>query len=317
MTDTLAKLTDTTPLSPEVRALASGAKSDNTKHAYKKNWNRFVAWCGANSMRSLPAAPNVVAEYLRSMMLDGLKAASMQLALVAIRHAHALSGLPSPTVDTLVKETFSGIKRKIGKRQTRKTPLVVELLRPAVDAIPTDTLVGKRDAALLLLGFAGALRRSELTELLVEDVVFLPQGLELTLRRSKTDQEGAGSTKAIPYAQGAACCPVLHLRDWLQAAGISTGPLFRRVDQWGHVGVARMDGKSVARIVKHWVNASGLNEADFSGHSMRAGFVTSAHEAGKLEADSMAHTGHKSTREYRKYIRPIDRWKRNPVTGLL
>jgi integrase len=179
-----------------------------------------------------------------------------------------------------------------------------------------DNLRGIRDRALLLVGFAGAFRRSELVALDVADVALTPEGLLLTLRRSKTDQEGAGRQVAIPFGSRAETCPVRALRAWLDATAITEGPVFRWVHGRRSVSSMRLTGQSIALVVKKYAAAAGLNVADFSGHSLRAGFVTSAARAGEPERRIMRQTGHKSIEMVLRYVRQANAFTDNAALSL-
>jgi integrase len=201
-----------------------------------------------------------------------------------------------------VRTILKGIRRTKGTAQTAKAPAVVPVLIAMVETLP-DTLIGIRDRALLLVGFAGAFRRSELVSLDVADLQFAQEGAILQLRRSKTDQEAAGRRIGIPYGVREGTCPVLALQDWLDAAGVTDGPLFRPLSRWGQVQAERLSDKAVARVVKKAAEAAGLDPTRFSGHSLRAGLATAAATAGVGERSIMNQTGHKTERMVRRYIR--------------
>lgn len=203
-----------------------------------------------------------------------------------------------------------GIRPTLSTAQRQVAPLLREQLRAISESLP-DNARGQRDRALLLVGFFGAFRRSELVALTVADVRLLAEGLEVTLRRSKTDQDGAGHVKALPYAGTPALCPVRALRAWLAVASISKGPLFREADRHGNVSASALSGRSVARIVKATAEAAGLEESAFSGHSLRAGFATQAAKNGKAEQAIQRQTGHRSVTMLRRYIRDANLWTEN------
>lgn len=214
-----------------------------------------------------------MAKYLAWLAKGGAKVSTLQRRLAAIAAAHKANGLESPTTAEGVRAVMRGIRRTVGTKPVRKAPATAEALELMLGALP-DKLVGLRDRALLLVGFAAALRRSELVALHISDVEVHPRGLLLHIRRSKTDQEGKGHT--IPVPNGRRLKPAAALAAWLEAAGISEGPIFREVDRHGRVGAAALSGRSVARVVKRCAAAAGLDPEAFSGHSLRAGFVTSA-----------------------------------------
>jgi integrase len=230
------------------------------------------------------------------------KTSTISRRLAAIAEAHRTAGCPSPTDDPTVKAVWAGIRRVHGTAADGAAPLTIGLLRRIVDALPDD-LAGERDRALLVVGFAGALRRSELVALDVADVEERHEGLVVGIRRSKTDQEGAGRHVGLPYGSNPATCPVRSLRTWLEAAEISSGPVLRPVTRHGKVGPGRLSAASANRIVQRAVLRAGLDSRPYSAHSLRAGLATSAAEAGVSERAIMAQTGHRSVTVARGYIR--------------
>jgi integrase len=207
----------------------------------------------------------------------------------SISVAHLAAGLASPTADILVRSTWSGIRRTNGVAQTAKTALLTDDVRAMVTTLP-DTLLGRRDACLLLLGFASALRRSELVALDVSDVTETTDGLVVTVTHSKTDQEGEGRQIGIPCGSNPITCPVRTLRAWLDASKIEDGPLFRPIDRHGHLGTERLSDRAVAIVVKRTAQAAGLDPKLVAGHSLRSGMATSAARAGATEAEIMNQT---------------------------
>jgi len=285
----------------QARDYAHHAKSPNTRRAYRADWADFSAWCRAHDRTPLPAAPETVALYLADAAAR-CKTSTLARRLSAIAQAHQVAGHPSPTKDQSVRAVAAGIRRAKGTAQQGKAPMVTADVRRMVDALPA-TLMGRRDRALLLLGFAGAFRRSELVALDVADVAERPEGLAVTIRRSKTDQEGAGRVVGIPYGSHYESCPVRALRAWLASAGIAHGPLFQAIDRHGNLLPGRLSPQGVARAVKRAAVAAKLDPAKYAGHSLRAGLATAAAEAGVSERAIMAQTGHKSLPMVRKYIR--------------
>lgn len=281
---------------------ASAARATNTIRAYRADWESFTNWCNDHHLISLPAVPATVAAYLTAQTDAGKKPATLDRRLVAISQAHKLAGYDSPTTDTRVRKVMQGIKRVHGTAQVQKAPILIETVRAMVATLGNDPQ-STRDRALLLVGFAGAFRRSELVSLDVSDVKFTSAGMVITLKRSKTDQEGVGSKKAIPLGTQIATCPVRALRAWLARAAMTAGPIFRPVDRNGHARAKRLTGDGVSRIVKRVAVATGLPAEDFAGHSLRAGFATSAAAAGVEERTIMKQTGHTSEKMVRKYIR--------------
>lgn len=303
----------------DARAFASAAFAENTRIAYAGQWARFEAWCRAHELAALPAAPETVALYLASLARRGLKAASIRLATVAIGQAHVFAGQPSPRHDKAVVAVLAGIRRTLGTAQRGKAPMLGSALKPALEALPAGAggLSGLRDRALLLLGWHASSRRSELVGFDVAHVRVVPQGLELLVARSKTDQEGKGRWLPVPRAANEGLCPQRVLLGWLAAAGITEGPLFRPIDRWGKVAPRRLSGRAVAEVVKRAAALAGLDPKDFAGHSLRAGFVTDAARQGRAELAIMQITGHVSVDMLRRYFREANLWRNVASAGLL
>lgn len=256
-----------------VRAYLAAEKSDNTRRAYKTDWADFIAWADTVNLISMPAEPATVARYLAQLADNGRKASTIQRRVAAIRAIHKAAGHEPPTNAEGVKATMRGIRRSKGTKPTRKAPATAELLHQVLNFLP-ENLSGLRDRAVLLIAFAAALRRSELVDLKVNDIERRPRGIVLQIASSKTDQEGRG--ELIPVPNGRELKPVNALDAWLEAAGITEGPIFREVDRHGRVGTAAICDRTVARIIQRTCKAAGLEPKLFGGHSMRAGFVTSA-----------------------------------------
>jgi site-specific recombinase XerD len=284
------------------RRYAAQSRADSTARAYRSDWRDFATWCEGVHTAPLPAQPATVAAYVAALAEQGKKPATIARRLAAISQAHQLAGHDSPSRTEAVRSVMKGIRRAHGTAQRQVAPATTPIVKAMVDSLPA-TLAGKRDQALTLLGFAGAFRRSELVSARVDDVAFTADGLVFTLRRSKTDQEGQGTRKGIPYGTNPSTCPVRALRAWLDAAGITDGPLFRGVDRWGTVAPRALSDRAVADIIKRAAAAAGHDAATFSGHSLRAGLATSAAAAGVAERSIMQQTGHKSERMVRRYIR--------------
>jgi len=277
------------------------SRAANTRRAYRADWADFAAWCAVHRLAALPAAPETVALYLTDLAASR-KTSTLQRRLSAISQAHKAADLDTPTGHRAVRAVWSGIRRAKGTAQEGKAPAVTRDLRAMVAILP-PTLPGTRDRALLLLGFAGAFRRSELVGLDVADVTTTRDGLVIDLRRSKTDQEGEGRRIGIPYGSRPATCPVRAVQDWLAASGLRTGPLFRGINRHGQVRATRLSDRAVALVVKRAAEAAGLDPARYAGHSLRAGLATAAAAAGVSERAIMAQTGHKSLPMVRRYIR--------------
>ena len=289
------------------------AVAGSTAKAYRSDWRHFAVWCHAHGLESLPAAPETVAVYL-SALSETHKPSTLSRRVAAISQNHQAVGYEPPTRAAVVRKALAGIRRTKGTAPAVKVPLTVDDLRIiARDHLP-DGARGIRDRALLLLGFAGAFRRSELVGIDREHLEFVPEGVVVTLPRSKTDQEGAGRKVAIPYGQHLETCAVRALAAWLALARISSGPVFRRVDRHGNIGADRLTGKSVAVTVKNYMAAIGKDPAAYAGHSLRAGFATAAACAGAEERDIMRQTGHRSTVMVRRYIRDGSLFRSNAAS---
>jgi site-specific recombinase XerD len=291
------------PISDRVRGYIGNSRADNTQDAYRRDWQHFSGWCEGHGLAALPAAPQTVADYLADLA-EVCKPSTLQRRLSSIAFAHRCANLDSPTHSELVRSTARGIRRVNGVAPDRKKPVRVADLRRACAEQP-ETLQGLRDRALLLAGYAGAFRRSELAALTVGDVEFVPQGFRVTVRRSKTDQDGAGMVKAIGYGVNEQTCPVRALQAWLAAAAITEGPIFRPMNH-ERVLPQRITGKGIALVVKRMARELGLPEAGFSGHSLRAGFVTDQYAAGTAEQVIMQQTGHRSAEILGVYRREAD-----------
>ncbi len=321
------------------------ARADSTRRAYANDWMHFTDWCnsqqddGGAPLGYLPAAPETVAVYLAEHA-ETLKVATLIRRCSAISAVHQAAGHPSPTASPLVRTTLAGIRRVHGISPAAKDPLVAHQVRRLLDALPTEAakaLLAARDRALLVLGFYGALRRSELVALDTTDVEVNDQGLVVTLRRSKTDQDAAGRRIAMLHTGAADSCPAEVYLAWLAALDAALPPLldqdggdrwtvledgrphlpvFRPVNRHGSPAPARLTDKAVARVVQRTALRAGLGELDLAGHSLRAGFATSAAAAGKSERAIMKQTGHKSLPMVRRYIREGSLFRDNATDGL-
>jgi site-specific recombinase XerD len=297
-------------LAAVAESLARSARSDATRRSYATAWGRFAAWCEANGQAALPASPETVRQYLGAHA-DTLAPATLQRHLVAIAQIHRQDRHEPPTRSDAVREVMTGIRRMKGSAPDAKAPLLLDDLKAIVEALPQTVLWGVRDRALLLIGWAGGLRRSELVGLDVADVQQTREGLILTIRRSKTDQEGEGHKIGIAAGQNPQTCPVLAYQEWLQVSGIKRGPVFRPIDRHGNIREMRLSGKAVAGTVKSHVQRVGLDPLRYAGHSLRAGLATSAAASGVPERVIMATTRHKSVTMLRRYIRDGELFRDN------
>ncbi len=282
--------------------------SKNSQRSYRADIEHFLSWGG-----NVPAAPETIARYLADHG-GKLSNATLTRRMVSISKIHASQGYPSPTKSELVKATLKGIRRVHGIAQHQQSPILKADITAMVENL--SGIIGARDRALLLVGFAGAFRRSELVALQFSDIEFVEQGMLAKIRHSKTDQEGRGRTVALPYARGKHC-PVLSLKIWLEVAAITNGPIFRSVTKHGQISEAALSAEAVAVIVKKRAIAVGLDPANYSGHSLRAGLVTSAAQAGVSSWKIRAQTGHKSDAMLSRYIRDANIFVDNAAGAVL
>jgi integrase len=322
-----------TPLDLErvdVERLSKRPRSKATVRAYDGDWARWEEFCSTRGLSTLAAAEKVedaIVWHLSDLRKAGLRPATIARAYATIRARHLDMGHPLPTLEK-VRNALTNIGRELGTAPHAKTPLVADALKRVARAYDEDAsdevlfaverALAVRDAALLLVGFGAARRPSEAVALDVGDVVFVEDGLRVTVRRSKTDQRGEGHTVGVMLGSSRATCPARSLRRWLDLAGITSGPIFRGVDRGGHVLQDRLSTEGVARAVKRAAKRVGLDPTGFGGHSLRSGFATSAAEAGKSMASIMRQGGWQSDRTVReRYIRPGTLFKDNASEGLL
>jgi site-specific recombinase XerD len=283
------------------RNYAQHARADNTVASYAAALRRFEAWCEAQRLSAMPADPRTVALYLAARADQGKKINTLEHELSAIAQAHVRAGFESPRKDRHVIEVYKGIRRKLGTKARQVTPVLVAELR-TMATMMRPGLIGLRDRALLTLGLAGAMRRSELVSLCVEDLEFTPQGFSFQLRRSKNNQEGARVKRTgIPFGANPGTCPVRAMRAWLDAASITTGHVFRRVDRHENVG-GQLSGEAVALVVKEYAAAAGLPAERFAGHSLRRGLATQSHRQGKDLFSIMEQGRWTSLKSVQRYI---------------
>jgi len=329
------------------RFLREGSHAAGTRRKYAEDFAQFADWCGRNGLPPLPAEPGLVALYIHALVdpdpanpprarratggprgpepgRGPMHPSSITRVVAALRYAHTQAGLASPTAHPLVQEALRAARRTLGVAPRRRVQAAVaEVVRRLLLGLD-DSPRHRRDRALLTLGFAGAFRRAALVSLDIADVVEVPEGLEVTLRRDKTDQLGAGRTLTVARGASPLTCPVRATLDWvaaLAALGFTEGALFRYIDRHGNVRPAhgrstsdRLSPQSVALVVQRRARAVGLDATQFAGHSLRAGFVTSAVRAGKGIPKIMEQTGHRSANTVMAYVREADRW-RDPASG--
>jgi site-specific recombinase XerD len=291
------------------REFAKRAKAENTLRGYQSDWRDFCAWCETHRLCPLPADAESVAGFIAERA-GRLKVGSIQRRLNAIAEAHKITGAESPACSPTVRNTMKGIRRTMGTAPKQKSAALTDVIRAMID-VTDGGVIGARDRALILLGFAGAFRRSELVALTIGDCAFSKDGLTVTLRRSKTDQDGHGRKVGIPYGSNPETCPVRVLQTWVELAAITEGPLFRAVNRHGHSQPKPLSGIDVARVMKKLAERAGLDPAEYAGHSLRAGHATSAAIAGASERSIMNQTGHRSVQMVRRYIRDANLFREN------
>jgi len=301
------------------REYAAAAIPPNTERAYAGQWAKFVTWCGRFGYASLPAKPRTVADFIGYSAAEGASPATIEVMLAAIAKRHELAQLANPRDSIEVRVVRSGIRRKHGVAQVGRAALTVELLRDLVRSLQGVDASSVRDRALLLVGFAGAFRRSELAGLNWGDLKFQIRGMMISLRRSKTDQEGKGRLVGVAYGQAKATCPVKATLAWyevLRAQGEDKprGAIFRSIEA-GRIG-GRLDGRDVGRILKRHLVKLGYDARGFGAHSLRVGFVTAAIAAGKSRTAIKRQTGHRSDEMVDRYARPVELFDDNPSDGI-
>ena len=306
----LAIPVDDSELTSELKSIADRAelfarssKSEATKKAYRADFEHFTSWCMKHSLSPLPARPETVAFYITSLADAEYATSTIGRRMVAISQAHKLTNHESPTTAQAVREVWKGIRREHGTAQKSKRPLMTVEIRRIVQQLDDGEIIDVRDAALLLIGFSGGLRRSEVVGLDVDDLEEREKGLVLRLRKSKTDQEGKGQMVGIPRGRHEETCPVRTVQAWLDDAGFEAGPVFRSVSKGGTVADGRLSGRAVNLVVKKHVESIGLDPARYGAHSLRSGFATAAARAGASEREIMRHTRHKSRQIVRRYIK--------------
>lgn len=286
---------------------ATAATSEKTRAIYGAAWQDFIEFCEDHRREARPASVETVALYITLCAKNGLKIPTINIRLAAISKAHTLKRLPDPTQYPAIREVLlPGIRNTIKVAAVQKEPITLEVLKAMLQHIPPG-LPGIRDRCLLIVDFAGAFRRSELVALDVEDVKFKGESMTILLRHSKTDQEGEGMLKHFPLLQNADLCPLRAMRSWLDAAQLTSGPIFRPFNRWGELRSTRLSDRSVANSIKHYIEAAGLPPDDYSGHSARSGLISEglSHDAAMF--DVMDQSGHKRTDTMRKYNRQAGR----------
>ncbi len=296
------------------RDFARESLSPATRRAYQTDVDAFTTWCRGRGVQALPAQPAVVASFLAHEAERGLRASTVARRASGIRLLHRAAGFETPTTSEIVRTTLKGIRRNLGVAPQQKAPATVEVVLEMVKHVP-DGMRGIRDRALLLFAFASACRRSELSALRVRDLTEVPEGFRVTIRKSKGDQEGEGQEIAV--VRGRKACPVAAMKHWLEAAAITDGPVFRRMRKGGVVLSDPLRPQGVAQVVKHYAEKAGYDPADFSAHSLRSGFLTSAAARGASVFKLIEVSRHKSVDTLRGYIRRVEIFEDHAAEGLL
>jgi|TARA_B110000438_G_scaffold257378_1_gene265423 site-specific recombinase XerD len=311
--------TDLRKLEDETILNLQSSKSKNTIKAYKSDFNDFAFFCSQKGLKSLPSEPKIVSLYLTYLSTKDAKISTIKRRLVSIGVIHRLKGLYLDTKHPAIIENVMGIKRRKGNIQKAKKPLLINDLKSiieVIDQLNKEEIKKLRDRTLILIGFSGGFRRNELVSLNHDDLDFVSEGVKIIIRRSKTDQYGEGSIKAIPHFDSSKYCPVISLKKWINVSKISSGPLFRRFIKGSKLSEDRLTDQSVALIIKEYLDLAGIDSKNYSGHSLRSGFATSAAESGAEERSIMTMTGHKSTEMVRRYIKEANLFKNNALNKI-
>ena len=312
-------VTDLKALHEETLNNLKSSKAINTIRAYKSDFKDFGAFCAKHSFRALPTAPKIVALYLTYLSGKDAKMSTLRRRLVSIGMIHKLKGHYLDTKHPIIIENLMGIKRVKGSIQKGKKPILINHLKSIINAInqqEIDEIKKFRDKSLILIGFGGGFRRTELISIDHEDLEFVPEGVKITIKRSKTDQFGEGMVKGLPYFSNELYCPVINLKKWLELSNIKSGPIFRRFAKGSVLTKNRLTDQSVALLIKNYLNLAGIENSNFSAHSLRSGFATVAAESGADERSIMAMTGHKTTQMVRRYIREANIFKNNALNKI-
>ena len=295
------------------------SKAINTIRAYRSDFRDFSIFCVKNNLKSLPTDSKIVALYLTYLSSKGSKISTLKRRLVSIGVIHKLKGHYLDTKHPIIIENLMGIKRKIGSFQQGKKPILINHLKSIINVIDnekTKEIKKIRDKTLILIGFGGGFRRTELVSIDYNDVEMVPEGVKIVIRRSKTDQFGEGMAKGLPYFTNQNYCPVLHLKKWLELSNIKTGPIFRRFSKSFKLSENRLTDQSVALLLKYYLDIAGIEKKNYSGHSLRSGFATVSAESGADERSIMAMTGHKTTQMVRRYIKEANLFKNNALNKI-
>jgi len=291
------------------------SKAKNTLRAYKSDFKDFGAFCSRYGLSSLPSEPKTISLYLTHLSKNS-KISTLRRRLVSISMVHKLKGHYLDTKHPIIVENLMGIRRVKGSFQKGKKPILINHLKSIINSINEQNkneIKKLRDKTIILVGFGGGFRRTELISIDYEDLEFVPEGLKITIRKSKTDQLGEGMLKGLPYFDDVNYCPVINLRKWLEISKIKSGPIFRRFSKGSILTDNRLTDQSVVLLIKEYLRLAGIDNENFAGHSLRSGFATVAADSGADERSIMAMTGHKTTQMVRRYIREANLFKNNAL----
>ena len=295
------------------------SRANNTIRAYKSDFNDFSLFCNKNGFNSLPTNPQILSLYLTNLSKNDVKISTLKRRLVSIGVIHRLKGHYLDTKHPSIIENIMGIRRRKGSTKRGKKPLLINNLKKIINVIDEqkiEEIKKLRDRTIILIGFSGGFRRNEIVSLDYEDLDFVQEGLKINLRRSKTDQFGEGSLKGLPYFENSKYCPVVSISQWIKISKINSGALFRRFIKGSKLSKNRLTDQTVALLIKEYLKLAGIENTDYSGHSLRSGFATSAAEAGVEERIIMNMTGHKSTEMVRRYIKEANLFKNNALNKI-
>ena len=312
-------ITDIKALQEETLLNLKSSKAKNTIRAYKSDFNDFGLFCAQNGFKSLPSEPRIISLYLTQLSTKDVKISTIKRRLVSIGVIHRLKGHYLDTKHPLIVENIMGIKRRKGSIQNGKKPLLINNLKRLINVIDQqkkEQIKIFRDRTIILIGFSGGFRRNEIVSLDYDDLDFVEEGLKINIKRSKTDQFGEGSIKGLPYFDNSQYCPVLSIKKWIEISKINSGSLFRRFTKGSNLSEKRLTDQTVALLIKEYLDLAGIDSKNYSGHSLRSGFATTAAEAGAEERTIMAMTGHKSTEMVRRYIKDANLFKNNALNKI-
>jgi len=311
--------TDIKKLEKETILNLAHSKAPNTIRAYHSDFNDFQLFCAKNGFKYLPSEPKIVSLYITHLSTNNAKMSTLKRRLVSIGVVHKLKGHYLDTKHPAIIENIMGIKRRKGSFQKSKKPILINYLKRIIDVIDYQKkkdIKKFRDRSIILIGFSGGFRRNEIVSLDYDDLDFVSEGLKINIRRSKTDQFGKGSLKALPYFDSSQYCPVISLKKWIEISKINSGPLFRRFKKGSNLTENRLTDQTVALLIKEYLMLAGIDSKNYSAHSLRSGFATSAAESGVEERSIMAMTGHKSAEMVRRYIKEANLFRNNALNKL-